>query len=127
MTAARFRMMLWIYIGWIVVASFTGFLEGYADSSSASLDIFKWGWFTVILLFGLFIAYVFAIIGLFNFKSWSRPLAFTVTLVGFACHLLLAPTLESGFDNLVSEVGATVWGAILGVAYFSEISPRFKS
>lgn len=108
MTAARFRMMLWIYIGWIVVASFTGFLEGYAGSSSASLDIFKWGWFTVILLFGLSIAYVFAIIGLFNFKSWSRPLAFTVTLVGFACHLLLAPTLESGFDNLVSEVGATV-------------------
>jgi len=133
MTVAHFRLMLWIYIGWIVVASLTGFVEGYsaanhvASSSGPSLDIFKWGWATVVFLLGLLIAYVFAIIGLFNFKSWSRPLAFTVTVVGFACHLLVAPTLESGFDNLISEASATIWGAILSIAYFSEISSRFKS
>ena len=133
MTVARYRRLLWLYVGLLALAAMSGFLQGILEvlqgtlTGSAGAGLLGNPWISGGLLFCLAVAFLVALVGLFGFKRWSRPLSLTVTGLGILFgNLLISPSQSSGMENVLSEASTTLWGAILAVAYFSAISPRFR-
>ena len=128
MTVTRYFKMLWVYVGLVAAVFLLGVIESISEIAHGSpparplSNELAWG----VLLMGLTIAYVIALVGLFGFKHWSRPLALTVTALGIVANLFLPPSLSSGIESVLSDTISTLWGAILAVSYFSAISARFE-
>lgn len=64
-------------------------------------------------------------LGLLFFKRWARMLSLYTTVFGYVIYPFLGLTLASGWANALSEVSATIWGAVMAIAYFSSLSERF--
>lgn len=133
MTFARYRMLLWLYVGLLALECISGFSQGYREGLQAAQlggarpELLGNPWISGVLLFCLAAAFLVALVGLFGFKRWSRPLSLTVTVAGILFgNSLISPSPSSGLENVLSEASATLWGAILAVAYFSGISARFR-
>jgi hypothetical protein len=78
----------------------------------------------VLLTFGGTVA---AIVGLYHFQSWSRPLALVMSLLSLLFFPLLGASIASGWSSLLLEISATLWGAVLAMSYVSSLSQRFQS
>ena len=63
--------------------------------------------------------------GLLFFKRWARMLSLYTTVLGYVIFPFFGLTLASGWATLLSELSATIWGAVLAIAYFSSLSGRF--
>lgn len=66
-----------------------------------------------------------SVIGLLFFLNWSRTLALSSTLVGFALLPFLGTQAYSGWGGALVEASATLWGVILTLSYFGPASKRF--
>jgi hypothetical protein len=71
------------------------------------------------------VASLVAFVGLYLFKRWAR----TANLVLAALVVIVSPALGhlvlSGLAHGLGELALLLWGAVLGLAYFSPISERF--
>ena len=70
---------------------------------------------------------VAAIVGLYHFQSWSRPLALTMSLLSLLFFPLLGASIASGWSSLLLEISTTLWGAVLAMSYVSSLSERFQA
>jgi|HigsolmetaAR202D_1030399.scaffolds.fasta_scaffold02607_7 hypothetical protein len=68
---------------------------------------------------------VTAVVGLYLFQPWSRPLALCMTALGLLFHPLLGPVVESGWSRFFLEVSSLLWGAVLAMSFVSSLSARF--
>ena len=88
------------------------------------------GWGTAVILgvaaIGLLVAGIAATVGLLQLKRWSRSLALWVTIGAFATHPLIGVTLQSGWAFVLTEVSTAMWGAVLAMAYYSELKTHFE-
>ena len=64
-------------------------------------------------------------LGLLFFKRWARMLSLYSTVLVYAIYPFSGITLASGWANALTELSATIWGAVLAIAYFSSLSERF--
>jgi hypothetical protein len=97
--------------------------EAYAKEPDAWL--MQGTWMPLIVVSILLIPWLTALIGLFCFKRWSRSLAVLSTLASLLIYPFVGADLSSGLESGLYETHATLWGAILAIAYFSPLSERF--
>jgi len=77
----------------------------------------------VLITFG---GIVGSIVGLFQFKPWSRGLAVTMTLLQLLFYPLGGVWVQSGWSALFLDLSSTLWGAVLAISYVSSISKLFE-
>jgi hypothetical protein len=77
----------------------------------------------VLITFG---GIVGSIVGLFQFKPWSRGLAVTMTLLQLLFYPLGGVWIQSGWSALLLDLSSTLWGAVLAISYVSSISKLFE-
>lgn len=65
-------------------------------------------------------------VGLWLFRSWSRPLALVGVALGVALYLLSSYFVTSGVATAITWVGSLIGGAVLALAYYSSIAARFS-
>jgi hypothetical protein len=69
--------------------------------------------------------FVTAVVGLYRFQSWARPLAVWMTALGLLFHPLLGVTVESGWARFFLEISSVLWGAVIAMSFVSSLSTRF--
>jgi hypothetical protein len=70
---------------------------------------------------------IVAVIGLYLFQPWSRPLALWMTALGLLFHPLFGVSLQSGWARLLLDVSSVLWGVVLAMSYVSSLSDRFSA
>lgn len=131
MTGARFRQLLWAYVVLLALETGSFFFPVFGATLPAACEVETETWLTSspllagALLGALALAWLAGFAGLFLFKAWARPLALYSTLAGYLIYPSLGMTLASGFESMLAEASATVWGAILALAYFSTVIGQF--
>ena len=75
----------------------------------------------------LVIAAIVGIVAIFKLKPWARTFNMVVTVVGVLIMPLVGPTIQSGVATAFIEACQLSWGAVLAMAYFSEVSQYFES
>ena len=78
----------------------------------------------VLITFGGIVA---SIIGLYQFRPWSRVVAVTMTLLQLLFYPLGGVWLQSGWAALLLDLSSTLWGAVLAVSYVSSLSRLFTT
>jgi hypothetical protein len=73
---------------------------------------------------GLLLAAV-STIGLFMLKPWGRKVTLWLTVAAPFSYPLLGPTLESGWATACSIASSTIWGVVLAMTYFSDLTTHF--
>jgi hypothetical protein len=77
----------------------------------------------VLITFG---GIVGSIVGLFQFKPWSRGLAVAMTLLQLLFYPIGGVWVQSGWSALFLDLSSTLWGAVLAISYVSSISKLFE-
>ena len=77
----------------------------------------------VLITFG---GIVGAIVGLFQFRPWSRGLAVSMTLLQLLFYPLGGVWIQSGWASLLIDLSSTLWGAVIAISYVSSISTLFE-
>lgn len=102
-------------------------LENAYDTYIATEEPVLWltlavGGFSLVL----FIAGIVSTIGLLLFKRWSRPLSFWLSVLSVFSYPFFGAALYSGWSLMLTEISMMLWGAVLAMAYFSELRVRFE-
>lgn len=71
------------------------------------------------------LAFLAGIIGLLFFRRWARSLSLWATVAGLAIYPMFGPSLSSAWAIALAEASATLWGAVLALAFFSPLADRF--
>lgn len=66
-----------------------------------------------------------SIIGLYQFRPWSRELAVTMTLLQLGFYPLGGVWVQSGWTAMLMDLSSTLWGAVIAISYVSSLSKRF--
>lgn len=87
---------------------------------------------TVLMLSGLLTLITFggiigAIVGLYQFKPWSRELAVSMTLLQLLFYPLGGVWLQSGWTAMLLDLSSTLWGAVIAISYVSSLSHLFAA
>lgn len=75
---------------------------------------------------GFVVALLVCLIGLFFFRSWSRPMALFVTFIGLVSTIFIPVMGSSGWQSMLNGLGAICWGAALTMAYATELRFSFR-
>jgi hypothetical protein len=78
----------------------------------------------VLITFG---GIVGSVVGLYQFKPWSRGLAVAMTLLQLLFYPLGGVWLQSGWAAMLVDLSSTLWGAVLAISYVSSLSKLFTS
>jgi hypothetical protein len=132
MTAFKFRSIAWLHLAFALLGAGVAFLpNAFSPELAAAFDnqpapsLFgnEWALYAIALLFiALFLA---GFVGLLMFKQWGRTLSLCMTGVILLVYPLFGPTLMSGLESALFEAAALSWGAVLALAYYSEVSVKF--
>ena len=123
--------MLWVYAAFLIATMASAYFSDFSPSLTAAYEAEQGPWLmnnlpiAAIVLAVLALAATVGFIGLFWFRSWARSLSLYSTLTGFFVLPFYGASLESGIENMLGEASATLWGAILTLAYFSTVSEQF--
>lgn len=66
-----------------------------------------------------------SIVGLYQFKPWSRELAVAMTLLQLIFYPLGGVWLQSGWAAMFMDLSSTLWGAVIAISYVSSLSTLF--
>lgn len=97
-------------------------LEAIEQPEWAVHPAFMW----LIVLF-MAVAGSATIIGLFRFSSWAPKLALAFSMVLFLLQPFSGVTVVSGLSMALNDLSASLWGAVLLAAFFSQIRERFSN
>jgi hypothetical protein len=118
----------------VIAGAAAAFLPGgYSQELSDALDnepappILENLW----LMFGLVVPFALSalagVYGLYMFKRWGRSLSLYSTLAGLVLFSFFGPSLYSGLESALFEASTLIWGAILTLSYYSEVSSSFSA
>jgi hypothetical protein len=71
-------------------------------------------------------AYVVATIGLFFFARWSRAVYAVTAIAVMISTLFAGPSVATALDNFSNEAVLLLDGAIIALAYFSNVRHHFE-
>lgn len=75
---------------------------------------------------GLLLVVLAAAWGLFMFRRWGRTLALVSSALAFAAWPFFGYGVYSGWAFGFMELGSTVWGAVIALAYASAVAAEFR-
>lgn len=79
-----------------------------------------------VLLLLVFIAGLASTIGLFFLKPWSRRVALWVTVLAVVIYPFFGASVCSGWASMLIDSSSMLWGAVLAMAFFSELKVHFE-
>ncbi len=133
MSTTQFRYIL---IAYLSLAIFSGefnlvfpsaipeALAHVQQSSYANLSPLS-RWILAILGYLSLVGGIASTLGLFLFRPWAPRLAIVITILALFISPLLGIRVVSGWQEVLSSVSTTLWGAILALAYFSPLKGCF--
>jgi hypothetical protein len=134
MSKSTFRFLILLYVALIVASSLAALLTGgYSQELSDALDNEPAPWLVknlwVTLAIGLPLAAVafVAACGLYMLKRWGRTLSLYATVVGLLLWPFSGPSLYSGLVSALVEASTLLWGGILALSYYSNLSAQFSA
>ena len=74
----------------------------------------------------VFLVAIAATIGLYFFKAWARTASLWTTIIAAPMFPLVGVLVESGWAAMFTYASTIAWGAVLAVAYFSDVSRHFE-
>jgi hypothetical protein len=80
----------------------------------------------VVAAVGLLLLVLAAAGGMFMFRHWGRLLALVSCALAFAAWPLFGYGVYSGWAFGLMELGSTLWGAVIALAFASSVAARFK-
>jgi hypothetical protein len=100
------------------------------DLISASENLPPWmqehAFLSIAVLGSLVLAWMGGFAGLLFFKRWGRALSLYLTFVRMGLGIWLAePSYSSGVSFALALIGATLWGFVLALSYYSAVAQRF--
>jgi len=132
MTKTRFRTLILIYVAFELATIMVPLIPNLYSQELAfayNTEPENWltsnPWMVFSIATPLLVLGIAGILGLYLFKSWGRTLSIYTTLVTAILFLFFGPTLESAVESSFSYVSTLLWGAILGIAYYSPLSSSF--
>ncbi|MHC1551219.1 hypothetical protein [Phyllobacterium sp. K27] len=134
MTKARFRILILCYIATLAATAVDAvyFPAQVSEELAAAYATEALPPFAVnpVIFLPLAAASLAAIVvppvALFFFRKWGRWFGACMTIIIFVALPFLGPSLSSGFGTALLQLSATLWGAILALAYFSPLSRDFS-
>jgi hypothetical protein len=133
MTTSKFRMLVWLHIALIFAGIGAAFVPNSISPellAAYESEPLPWGTENEWLLFAfavlLLVLWVAAFIGLLLLKRWGRTLALCATALTLIALPTFGPTLSTGLETALIEAAATCWGAVLALAYFSDVRVNFE-
>lgn len=134
MSQKYFRALILLYVALVVASAAAAFLPGgYSQELSDALDnepaprILENLWLMFGLVVPLLLAAFAGVYGLYMFKRWGRSLSLYSTLAGLVLFPFFGPSLYSGLESALFEASTLIWGAILTLSYYSEVSSTFSA
>lgn len=73
----------------------------------------------------LFIGGIAGTIGLFLYKQWGRQLSLWLSVLAMLLYPFGGIVVNSAWANMLTDVSQIIWGAVLAMAYFSDVKARF--
>ena len=83
-------------------------------------------WPSIAFLCAFLVSSIAGFVGLLLFRNWGRALSLWTTLIGLCIYPFLGSYVTSSAASTLSELGATLWGAVLALAYFSSLAAHFE-
>ena len=124
-TASIVATTLGIMADFIMLASLPEPLRDYLNAQSeADLTIRETIVAVVSLLF--LVAWVVAIIGLYCFWQFARPLMVIVLIGSIIISVVIGPTIQSGLTTAFYDVGTLLSGMILALIYTTPVRTWFE-
>jgi len=132
MTSTRFRILLVVSTALFIAAAladdlvppvFSEELAAAYAKKEAWVDTNFWPAVALAVLLGG--STVAGLIGLFFFQRWGRSLSLCSSIGVFVVYPALGPSLTSPLAGALDEASSLLWGAILALAYYSQVSDRF--
>jgi hypothetical protein len=77
--------------------------------------------FTIALAIINVIGVVASYVGLYRFRLWGPGSGLVFTAAGILVIPFVDPSVSSGWTMAALELSATLWGAVLAIAYFSPL------
>jgi hypothetical protein len=107
-------------------------VQQYLDASQPSFMNIDEGltpaWIvTTGLAFLLLAAWVVALIGLWTFRRWARPLYVAVTVMTLILMVPFGSSITSGIEDMIGSLGMMVSGAIVAALFFAPLRERFDT
>jgi hypothetical protein len=68
-----------------------------------------------------------SIVGLYQFRPWSRELAVAMTLLQLLFYPLGRVWVQSGWSAMLLDLSSTLWGAVIAISYVSSLSRLFTA
>jgi hypothetical protein len=133
MTVSKFRSCIWLHIALTLAGIGAAFLpNSFSPELVAAYENEPAAWGTerdnlLIALAGtLLVAWIAAFVGLLLLKRWGRTLALCTTALTLIALPTFGPTLSAGLETALVEAAAMSWGAVLALAYFSDVRVNFE-
>ncbi len=70
---------------------------------------------------------VVSTVGLICFKFWARPLTVFSMLIGLPLYVLKGQFISSGYSEMFAQLANLFGGAVVALAYWSDVARRFNS
>ena len=130
--AKLFRYLVVLALGLYVLWFYSPYLDPYIFDHSR-LEVWSLSSFDAKFEFPSWYYYLwFALnviitIGLYRFESWSRDLLILTYIIGWFMAPVHGTAIQSPLSAVVGNLGTLIDGVVIGMAYFSPVSQRFKA
>jgi hypothetical protein len=134
MTTQKFRLLVWLHIALAFAGIGAAFLpNSFSPELIAAYESepLLWGveneWLLIAFAVLLIALWVATFVGLLRLKPWGRTLALYATAFTLIILPAFGPTLATGLETALIEAAAICWGAVLALAYFSDVRVHFTT
>ncbi|TAG79630.1 MAG: hypothetical protein EAZ24_05730 [Burkholderiales bacterium] len=133
MTASKFRLIIWLYVALAFASIGAAFLpNSFSPELVAAYENepLPWDaeneWALIVFAVLMLVAWIAAFVGLLLLKRWGRTLALYITALTLIASPTFGPTLSTGLETALIEAAAIYWGAVLAIAYYSDVRGYFQ-
>ena len=111
-----------LFVPSLVPAELSAAYDAYTSEMPSLTLIIAVGLLSVVVMVGA----IASSIGMYLLKRWSRRMALWTTLLALPMYPPLGSVLYSGWAEMLLTVSMTLWGAVLAMAWYSELRTHFE-
>ena len=111
-----------LFVPSLIPAELSAAYDAYSSEVPSLVLIIAVGILSVVVMVGA----IASSIGMYLLKRWSRRMALWTTLLALPMYPSLGPVLYSGWAEMLLTVSVTLWGAVLAMAWYSDLHTHFE-
>jgi hypothetical protein len=97
------------------------------EQAQAAADLTTKDWVLLGFIIPIAIASVVAVVGLYRFSPWARPLAVILWIMPLIWAPFSGPTVEPGLATVLYECSCVFFGMVMALIYFSPAAHWFQT